>query len=124
MNHRYRHSSSGGAPLGISLISAAAGAAITYFLYGTSEGAMKRRQIKEWANKAKKMTVESGNEVMDAAKEKYDEMSVLMRDRYDDLKEIKKDELTGLKNRIRDHWDEIRDDVNETIEKSKKKLSE
>lgn len=92
----------------MSLIAAAAGAAATYYLYATKDGARKRSKILRFARDAK-------DEVTQASTELYENISETMRDKYEDLKNIDKKEVSGLAKRIRGHWDEIREDIKNTL---------
>lgn len=124
MHHRhYGHGSAAGMTAGTSLLSAAVAAAITYYLFGTRSGAEKRRRVKKWAEEAKEKVSSASLEVKEAAREIYDDVTDMISERYDDLKEVREEEMTALAGRIRDHWEDIRDDIEETIERSRKKLA-
>jgi gas vesicle protein len=119
--YRQHHNTTGSAGVGMGLLGAAAGAAITYFLYGTEKGAEKREKIKEMAYTAKEKIVESSDEITGAAKEFYSTVKMDLKDKYDDLKNIDKVEFVALKERMKLHWEEMKEDIEETIERAKTK---
>lgn len=114
-------SSAAGKIIPIGIISAAAGAAITYFLYGTEKGREKRQKISDMAGQIKQKVSHATDEISAATSEMYDNISGLIKEKYDMVKNLDKEELSELANKIRDHWDDIRDDISEVLEKAESK---
>lgn len=113
--YHHRHSSgSAGTAAGTGILAAAAAAAVTYFLFGTDKGAEKRERMKEWAAQAKDTMSHTGGEVAEAASELYKGTSSLLKANYAALKNLNRDETAALAERIREHWDEIKEDIEET----------
>jgi gas vesicle protein len=99
------------------LISAAAAAGITYFLYGTDTGAQKREKTKRWIAEKKESVMGTTGELADVSKEIYQDMSSMLKDKADILAKVEKDEVAALADRIRNHWEEIREDIEDTVDK-------
>ncbi len=121
MNRRHlfeRESSSAKKNLGIGLAAAGIGAAITYFLYGTEKGARKREDIKQFAYKMKDRAMETTGELGSMAKDIYKDMASLLKDKYEDIKDMDSEDVKALGDRIREHWEEMRGDIEDTIEKA------
>ncbi|MFA6458812.1 MAG: hypothetical protein WCV79_00200 [Candidatus Paceibacterota bacterium] len=116
--HFHHDDSSFGKGLGIGLISAIASAAATYYLYGTEEGAEKREQIKGFMKDAKNKAVETGDDIKVATAEVYNNMKEVLKDKYDDLSQLSKDEKMELAKKIKNRWENVRDDIDEALAKA------
>jgi gas vesicle protein len=116
----FRPRSSAGPAIATGLISAAAAAGITYFLFGTDTGAEKREKIKygfgKMKSKAGALVGETG-ELADVSREIYSDMKSMLKDKADILAKVEKDEVSALADRIRNHWEEIREDIEDTVDK-------
>jgi gas vesicle protein len=121
MTRHYPHISSSSSGFGLGLLAAATGAAITYFLYGTEKGAGRREKIKEYAHVAKEKVMHSSDDISDAVKEFYMDVKSTFKDRYEEIKNLDKEELKLLRERMKLHWEEIKDDVEETLMKARNK---
>lgn len=119
-----RKSTGTGTTVAIALLSAAAAAGATYFLFETDAGTNKRRQIQQGFDKMKRKAgdmrenlIGESNELTDVSREIYSDMKAMLRDKADILAKVQKDEVAALADRIRNHWDEIREDIEDTVDK-------
>jgi len=122
----FQKQSNTGAIVGAGLAGLAAGAALVYYLYETESGIERRERIKEGALKAKDKIMDATDKVVMAsgavgsmAKDMYSDMSSLLKERYADLKELSKDDMDVLKNRMREHWAEMKEEIEEAAEKAR-----
>lgn len=106
------------------LISAAAAAGLTYFLYGTEKGAEKREHIKSKVRDVKDKIAGRAGELGDVSKEIFGDMASLLKEKADTIKNIDKKEISDLGDRIRSHWEEIKEDIEDTIDKAAEKVEE
>src|SRR5437016_4197570 len=91
IKHLFQPRSSAGPAIATGILSAAAAAGITYFLFGTEKGSRKREKIKE---KFEKIREKSGammgetTELASVSKEIYDDMKSMLKDKADILKNV------------------------------------
>jgi len=119
-NYEHERKRAGNA-FGSGLLAATLGAAITYFFYGTKEGTEKRERIRNYAGKMKnKMEEASGamGELKNTGKEFYENMASLFKDKYEDIKNLNKDEVGELAQKIRGHWEDMREDIENAVDES------
>lgn len=117
----FRPKSTGtGTTVAIALLSAAAAAGATYFLFETESGSEKREQIKGGFKKLKSKASSiagEADELTDVSREIYSDMKAMLKDKAEILAKVNKDEISALADRIRNHWDEIREDIEDTVDK-------
>jgi gas vesicle protein len=118
----YRHSRDHGSKtaVGVGLAAAAAGAALTYYLYGTKSGAENREKIKKVAIDMKDKAGEKLGELGETAKEIYSETTNFLKEKFDDLKDLADEDKAELKEKIRERWEDTKADIEEMIEEAKK----
>ncbi len=97
----------------------AAAAAGTYFLYGTKEGAKRRKQIKGWTLKMKGEVLERLENLQDVSKDTYEEVVDKVASGYKGLKNIDAEELGALVADLKSHWNNIHKAVTAKPKKSK-----
>ncbi len=115
-NHHFcGHSNNTGKNVGIGIFSALASAAAVYYLFGTEKGTEKREQIKGFVKETKDKMVKTGNVLQDAASEAYYDLKELLKENYHDLKELNEEQRTELSEKIRSHWDLIKQDIEEAV---------
>ncbi len=85
----------------------AAAAAGAYFLYGTKEGAKRRKQIKGWTLKMKGEVLERLENLQDVSKETYDGIVDKVAQGYKGLKNVDPEEITALVADLKGHWNNI-----------------
>ncbi len=107
--------------IGLSLAALAAAAAGAYYLYGSDKAATNRKQVKSWMLKMKAEVMDEVENIKDLSQEAYDKAIDKVSEKYAVLKNIDKDELKALAQRMKFHWKEIKDDIDETVGKEMKK---
>jgi gas vesicle protein len=103
-------------PIGAGILGAAVGAAGAYFLYGTKKGARARKEIVKTANKVKDKAIQG--DLISAGKEIYEDMTDLFKEKKDQIKKLDKEDIEGLVERIKERWEETKDDIEETLEEA------
>ncbi len=139
MHMNKKEKDSKGPGIATSLAAATAAALATYYLYGTEHGEKTRGKIKDAAKdvagKAKDKAMElkdkamemkdrataGGNELAQASKEVFSDMTGLLKERYEDLKNLDKEDINALADRLRERWEEISEDIEDTLEKARGK---
>lgn len=99
------------AGVGAGLALAAAAAAGAYFLYGTKEGAKRRKKIKGWALKAKGEVLERMEGLKEVNERTYRQVVDAVAARYGNLKNVDKTELEALVRDLKRHWRNIQKDL-------------
>ena len=90
----------------------AALAAGAYFLYGTKEGAKKRKEVKSWALRMKADVMDKIEKVKDIDEEKYKKTIDVVAEKYKKkLKTVEKKEVERLRNDLKKHWRAIKKDL-------------
>lgn len=107
-----------GSMIGLGLLGAAAGAAITYYLFGTESGSRKREKISEMSSKVKEKVAGAANDVSNAAEEVYENVGSFLKRKSNMLQNLDKSEMAALAGRIREHWSDIKEDIEDTLEKA------
>lgn len=100
------------------LVAAAAGA---YFLYGSKEGAKRRKQIKGWTVKAKGEVLEKLEKVEDLNEEKYHEIVDTVAEKYKKLKHVDTEEVEQMVKELKGHWMKMKKQVETDVKKQEKK---
>jgi L-lysine 2,3-aminomutase len=93
---------------GAGLATLAAAAAGAFFLYGTKEGAKRRKQIRGWAIKMKGEVVEKMEQMKDVTEEKYREAVDGVAKRYQNVKSIDPTEVSAMVADLKNHWKNIK----------------
>lgn len=93
--------------LGVGLGAATLAAALTYYLYGTKKGAKQREKFTEIAEKK-----------WGEAKEKWENTKENLKERYNKFENVDKKHLKALDARIKKHWEEIEEDIANTLKNS------
>lgn len=88
----------GGAIAGLSAIAGA------YFLFGTKEGAKKRKAIKGWALKAKGEVLEKIEQAKDLTEDKYMSLIDSAMGKYYKLKDKYGDDVDLLASELKSYW--------------------
>ncbi len=94
--------------VGLATLAAAAGA---YFLYGTKDGAKKRKQMKGWMLKAKGEVVERMENLKELNEEVYQKVVDEVAEQYKKLPQVDPEELSALADDLRSHWKNIKKDL-------------
>jgi len=90
---------------GMALVAAAAAGA--YFLYGTKEGARKRKQIKGWTLRVKGEVLEKMEKLKDVNEKVYRETVDTVAEKYRKIKNIDSEELDAVVKELKNHWKNI-----------------
>lgn len=115
---RDNHKGHTAAHIGISILAAAAGAAATYYLFGSEAGSEKREKAVGWVKeKAHKVMAVSG-ELGTVSKDMYGDMGSILSEHYDKLKHMNKEELADLAEKVKDKWEEVREEIEQIIKKA------
>ena len=108
--------------IGASIAAAAAGAAAMYFLYGTKKGGKVRERmgqaahdIRDKAMEAKERALGAGGDLLETGKEIYGEMMELLKEKREQIKALDSDDVSGLAERLRERWEETKEDLKETL---------
>ncbi len=95
---------------GIGAVTIAAGA-IGAYLYGTKDGAKKRKQAKSWMLKAKAEVLEELEALKDSVSEDtYNSIVHSVLSKYKDLSHVDLSDFTDLAQELRAHWDDMKAD--------------
>ncbi len=113
-----------GTTVAVGLLSAAAAAGLTYFIFETQTGSRERKRVMRWAKDMKREAIGETNELTEVSKEIYDDMKSMLKDKASILANVEKDEVAALADRIRNHWEEIREDIEDTVDKVAKDSKE
>jgi hypothetical protein len=101
----------------------AAAAAGTYFLYGTKEGAKRRKQIKGWTLKMKGEVLEQLENLQDVSQDAYEGIVDKVAQSYKGIKNIDAAEVAGLVADLKAHWNNINKAITAKPRKTTKKSS-
>jgi hypothetical protein len=107
--------------VGIGLATLAAAAAGTYFLYGTKEGAKRRKQIRGWTLRMKGEILEKMENLKDMSEDAYNRIVDQVADKYKKAKNVDAAELAALVGDVKRHWKNIKSHLTE--EPKKKRVS-
>ncbi len=99
-----------GAVVGIIGLAVAA-AAGTYFLYGTTGGKKKLKEIKGWAVKAKGEVLEKMENIKEVNEARYHEVIDGVMKKYQTLKHLDKAEVIAVAQELKGHWSNIRKEI-------------
>ncbi len=92
-------------------IVAVAAGAIGAYLYGTKDGAKKRKHIKSWMIKAKAEVLEEIEKVKEVSEEKYDEIVDSVMAKYKALSHIEASDFQDLVDDMKAHWADLKEDM-------------
>ncbi len=92
----------------VAVIASIGAIACSYFLYGTKEGAKKRKAIKGWALKAKGEVLEKVESIKDITEEKYVAAVNSVMKKYQNLKEKYGDEADMLSKELTSYWNHMK----------------
>lgn len=106
---------------GLAIIGAVA-AAGAYFLYGTKDGAKKRKKVSGWMLQAKGEVLEKLESVKDLSEDKYVQTVAGVINKYRKLKRDHGDEVEVLYNEMMSYWKHIKRELKgKEVKKSKSK---
>lgn len=94
--------------VGAGLAAVAAAAAGAYFLYGTKEGAKKRKQVKAWSLKMKAEVLEKIEKLKDLDAETYEAIVASVAKKYEQVKGIEVADVAVLTKELKSHWKSIK----------------
>jgi hypothetical protein len=98
------------------ILGAGIAALTTYFLFGTEKGQRARKQIIKAAHSAKNKAMETAGDLAETGKEIYDDMASFLEERKEQIKNLDSKDIVGLTQRIRDRWEETKEDIEETLD--------
>lgn len=87
-------------------VAAAAAAALAgvYFLYGTKEGAARRKRIKSWVFKMKGDVLEQLENLKEVNQEVYEKTVDAVTEKYAQLKDVAPGELARVTKELKGYW--------------------
>lgn len=91
--------------IGLGITAAVAAAAGGYFLYGSKDAAKNRKAVKSWALKAKADVLEGIEKAKDMTQEDYEKLVEAAVATYATAKSASKTELSDFKKEMKGHWD-------------------
>ena len=94
---------------GIAALAAAAAGA--YFLYGSPEAAVNRRNLKSWALRLKAEIMDEMENMKDVSQETYDTTIDKISTKYAAMKIIDQKELADTVKRLKSHWKDIKKEL-------------
>lgn len=97
-----------GLAVGSAVIAGIGAIAGAYFLYGTKDGAKKRKAIKGWALKAKGEVLEKVESIKDLTEEKYINAVNSVMKKYQNVKEKYGDEAEVLTKELTSYWNHLK----------------
>jgi len=106
--------------LGAGIATIAAAAAGAYFLYGTKEGAKRRKQISGWMLKMKGEVLEKMEVMEDISEVAYHDIVDAVAKSYKNIKNVEPKEVTALAEELKKHWKNIKKHLLGANKKSKK----
>ena len=102
-----KDSSKGGWMLGAGIGAFVAGAAGAYFLYGTKEGAKRRKQVKGWAVRMKGDVMKRLERLKEVNEETYNKVIDEVASQYKKVKSIDPEDVNALVNDMKRYWKNI-----------------
>lgn len=97
--------------VGTGLAALAAAAAGAYFLYGSKDGAKKRKQIKSWGLKLKADVLEKLENLEDVSEDTYMKIVDEATKGYKAVKNVDAAELAQVAMELKKHWKSIKRDI-------------
>ncbi len=133
-NNKKKSNSSNYFAWGAGLGALVAGVAGAYFLYGTKEGAKKRKKIKSWTLKMKGDVMKRLEDMKEVNEEVYNKVVDEVGSKYEKVKSIDPEEVAKLVVEMKRYWKHIQKDLKnstqkkspakkKTVSKSKKKTT-
>lgn len=89
----------------------AAGAAGAYFLYGTKEGAKRRKKIKSWAVRMKGDVMKKLENLKEVNEEIYNKVIEEVGEQYKKVKSIDPQEVADLVDEMKRYWKHVKKDL-------------
>lgn len=114
-NNRDRN---GGGMMGIGVLGAIAGAAASYYLFGTEKGNEQRQKAMQYAKETKDKLVRTGDELTDKIGQVYGDVKSILKDKYTEIADLSSDEKARLSAKLEAHWKDIKSDIEEALAKS------
>lgn len=96
------------------------GIAAAVFLYGTPEGAKRRKQIRGWMLKAKGEVLETLEKAKDITEEQYMAAVDKVATKYRKMKHLQDQEVDAFASEMRQHWKRIKAGLKENEPRAKK----
>ncbi len=98
--------------MGLGLAAVAAAAAGAYFLYGTKEGAKRRKQMKGWTLKMKGEVLDRIEKMEDISEDAYNKVVDTVAKGYKGVKSVDPVEVAALASELKKHWSNIKKHLN------------
>lgn len=108
----------GGLMAAAGIVAVAAGA-IGAYLYGTKDGAKKRKQIKSWMIKAKAEILEEIENVKEVTEEKYHDIVDSVMAKYKVLSHVDASDFKDLVDDLKAHWVDLKAEMDHEKKASK-----
>lgn len=117
VNDKKKSNTKSRAAWGIGLGALAAGAAGAYFLYGTKEGAKRRKQMKSWMVRMKGDVMKKLENLKEVNEEIYNKVIDEVGEQYKKVKSIDPQEVAGLVDSMKRYWKYVSKDLQTTVKK-------
>ncbi|MFP4022838.1 MAG: hypothetical protein ACLFNR_02165 [Candidatus Paceibacterota bacterium] len=88
-----------------------AGAAGAYFLYGTKEGAKRRKQMKSWAVKMKGDVMKRLEDLKEVNQQTYNKIIDEVAAKYEKMRSVEPQELAALVTDMKRYWKHVEKEV-------------
>lgn len=105
--------------LGVGALAAAAAA--TYYFYGSKNAAKNRKNVSDFAQKAKKDVVTKVAKLKEVTKSNYEKVVAEVMQNYKKVKNINPKELMALSQELKSQWQKITKHLPKTAKKVLKK---
>ena len=102
---------------GAGLGAVAAGVAGAYFLYGSKEGAKRRKKIKSWTLKMKGDVMKKLESLKEVNEEIYNRVIDEVASQYKKVKSIDAEEIASLAIEMKRYWKNIKKDIQSPVKK-------
>lgn len=123
MTKQQKSNNSHGFGISVGIAALAAAAAGAYYLYGSDKAAKNRKQVKSWMLRMKAEVMDEVESVKELTQDAYGAAVDKVSEKYAQLKNVDKEELSALASRMKSHWNDIREDISETVKDEMKKAS-
>jgi hypothetical protein len=98
--------------VGLGLAALAAAAAGAYFLYGTKEGAKRRKQMRGWMLRMKGEVMDRMEKMENVSEDAYNKIVDTVARGYKGVKEVDPTEVAVLAAELKKHWKNIKKHLN------------
>ena len=104
-----------GIGIGLGIAALAAAAAGAYYLYGSDKSAKNRKHVKSWMLKMKAEVMDEVENLKEVTEDAYTKIVDKVSEKYAAVKNVDPEELKALGARMKSHWNEIKEDISETV---------